>query len=103
MNAEIEITVLKRLLFEDLVEQYGAHPWEPCERLSEGQKFVSRGANMPDGFCSWAWTDIQKYVLTLARGGNMIGSKPGMTVACCSDGYRPVVFLLRRVKGEGNQ
>ncbi len=58
---------------------------------------------MPDGFCSWAWTDIQKYVLTLARGGNMIGSKPGMTVACCSDGYRPVVFLLRRVKGEGNQ
>lgn len=97
MDAEVKITVLKRLRHEDLLQRHATHIWEPCERLREGQEFVSRSANMPDGFCSWAWTDIQKYVLTLARGGNLIGSLPGRTVACCSDGFRPVIFLLERV------
>lgn len=42
--------------------------------------------------------DIQKYVITLARGGNFLGSQPGRTVVCCSDGYRPVVFRLERIE-----
>jgi uncharacterized repeat protein (TIGR04076 family) len=42
--------------------------------------------------------DINRYVVKLARGGNFAGSKPGRTVVTCSDGYRPVVFLLERIE-----
>ena len=62
-----------------------------------GQEFFSDG-HMPDGFSDWAWTDIQKYVVVLARGGNMVGVKPGVFVTCCTDGFRPVFFKLERVE-----
>ena len=101
MNAAVRITVLKRTLTEGLVGEYTAQPWQPCERLAVGQQFVSEGANMPAGFCSWAWSDVQKYVLTLARGGNLLGPKPGRFVTCCTDGFRPVIFGLERVEPGG--
>jgi len=97
MNAAVKITVLKRLLHEDLLKQHADYVWEPCERLAEGQEFISHGVNMPEGFCSWAWADIQKYVMTLARGGNFLGVKPGMYITCCTDGWRPVIFKVERI------
>ena len=96
-NADVKITVLRRSQNEAYLREYADSCWEPCERLAQGQQFVSRGANMPDGFCSWAWCDIQKYVLTLARGGNFRGVAPGIYITCCTDGFRPVFFRLERV------
>ena len=55
---------------------------------------------MPDGFPGWAWTDIQKSVMVLARGGNMLGVQPGKFVSCCTDGFRPVFFLARTDRRE---
>lgn len=97
MNAKVKITVLRRLHHQDLLKEYADFLWEPCERLGEGQEFVSEGVNMPAGFCSWAWADIQKYVMTLARGGDFVGVKPGVYVTCCTDGFRPVIFKLERM------
>ncbi len=98
MNADVCITVLARTLHPEVVAQYGEGEWRPCERLTEGQVFISRGANMPEGFCTWAWADIQKYVVVVARGGNHDGRRPGTNVACCSDGYRPVIFAIERLE-----
>ena len=97
VNAPVKITVLRRMVFEEF-NVYKTGKSSPCERLREGQEFLSKGANMPEGFCSWAWADIQKYVLTLARGGNLLGSKPGTFVTCCTDGYRPVLLLIERIE-----
>ena len=97
MNASVRITVLRRLQHRDLLERCADSIWEPCERLAEGETFLSQSRNMPEGFCSWAWADIQKYVLTLARGGDFVGVKPGVFVTCCTDGFRPVLFKLERV------
>lgn len=97
MNADVKITVLKRTVNEDLLRQYAQSIWEPCERLEEGQEFISHGVNIPEGFCSWAWADIQKYVMTLARGGNFRGVPSGLFITCCTDGYRPVFFKVERV------
>ncbi len=97
MNARVRITVLRRSQNVDFLEAYADSVWEPCERLIEGRSFVSKGANIPIGFCSWAWADIQKYVLTLARGGNFLGVKPGTFITCCTDGFRPVFFLVERM------
>ena len=101
MDAAVKITVLRRTLTEGLVGPYTEAPWAPCERLTDGQQFISKGANMPEGFCSWAWSDIQKYVLTLARGGNLLGPRRGRFVTCCTDGFRPVIFGLERIAPEG--
>ena len=98
MNADVTITVLRRLLLDDLVAEYAESAWHPCKRLEEGREFISQGANMPAGFCSWAWADIHKYVMTLARGGNFLGFKPGLFVTCCTDGLRPVVLKLERIQ-----
>jgi len=103
VRADVRITVMKRLLLEDMVEGNTTGPWAACSRLSDGQEFVASDANMPDGFCSWAWVDIQKYVITLARGGNFLGSLPGRTVVCCSDGYRPVIFKLERIEAAAEE
>ena len=100
MNAAVKITVLRRLLHEHLLEENAQCMWEPCERLQEGQEFVSEHANMPEGFCSWAWADIQKYVLTLARGGDFVSVIPGVFITCCTDGFRPVLFKLERITEE---
>ncbi len=100
MQADVRITVLKRLLMEDACEQYGCGNKAICDRFEEGQEFVVSGRDieMPAGFCSWAWHDIHSYLVTLARGGNFVGSKPGKTVVACADGYRPVIFALERIE-----
>ncbi len=98
MNARVRITVLRRTQNAEFLRQYADSLWEPCERLRDGEVFVSEGANMPDGFCCWAWADIQKYVLTLARGGNFLGVRAGTFVSSCTDGFRPVLFLIERIE-----
>ncbi len=97
MNSKVKITVVRRLVNEDLLKEYADSVWDPCEKLSDGQEFITDGVDMPQGFCGWAWTDIHKCVLTLARGGSFIGVKPGVFVTCCTDGFRPVTFKLERI------
>jgi uncharacterized repeat protein (TIGR04076 family) len=46
---------------------------------------------MPEGFCGWAWADIQDKVWGMARGG------ANVFVTCCTDGYRPVIFKLEKL------
>ena len=101
MSEKVKITVLKRLHHPDLVEQHCTAAFGPCNRLHEGQEFVCEGVSMPPGFCDWAWCDIQKYVMTLATGGDFSGVDPGVFIASCTDGLRPVVFKLERINDEG--
>ena len=99
IRAEVRITVLKRLYHKDLAELYTGPPaYGPCDMMPEGRQFiVPLSSQMPEGFCSFAWGEMHKYVLTLARGGDLAGAKPGVFVASCSDGFRPVIFLLERI------
>ena len=96
----VRITVLKKMFNTDFVEAYTeGFDWKPkgcCHNFEEGQQFISDG-HMPEGFSDWAWGDIKKYVMTLARGGNMLGVKPGTYVTNCTDGFRPVSYLLERI------
>ena len=99
-NAKVKITVLKRLQHKDLLEKYADSIWDKCDVFSIGQEFTADGTDMPEGFCGWAWSDIEKIVLTLSRGGNFRGVPKGTFVTCCTDGYRPVVFRLERITSE---
>lgn len=104
--AGCRITVLKRTLNTDLAAEYVEMAVQPCECFREGQEFtIPGGLGKPEGFCSWAWDDIYKTVVTLARGGNFADGMfqgwmkdPDVMIVCCSDGIRPVVFKVERVE-----
>jgi uncharacterized repeat protein (TIGR04076 family) len=93
---KIRITVLKKMWNEDLIKKYGKNV-TPCEYFNIGDEFVLDNLEIPKGFCSWAWTDIQRDVVVLAYGGNFRMKDEGITVSCCTDGFRPVIFKLERI------
>ena len=101
MNKEagrVKITVLKRF---DTKEVFKDPPVKakysgPCPIFKEGQVFHSDDFSMPSGFCSYAWYGISAPVYMLMCGGNAPPHEEGVSVICCPDGLRPVVFKLER-------
>ena len=92
----VKITVMKKHFHEDLVRDFAANPkvWTPCSHFAIGDEFITdldRPWDMPEGFCGWAWADIQRTVYGMARGGQDV------FITCCTDGYRPVVFKLEKL------
>jgi uncharacterized repeat protein (TIGR04076 family) len=54
---------------------------------------------MPEGFCNWAWRDVYKDVAVLAYGGNFYPwVEKGTAITCCTDGIRPVSFIMERLE-----
>ena len=93
----VKITVMKKLFHEELVQDYAANPevWTPCTQFKIGDEFITdpeRPWDMPEGFCGWAWADIQRTVYGMARGGQDV------FITCCTDGYRPVVLNWKNYK-----
>jgi len=100
--ADVKITVLKRLNNKEL---FGSNqPLEfiaapQCDRLKKGQVFISEEGKFPDGFCAWAFADIQRDITTLRFGGSFPWIKEqGAVLSCCTDGARPVIFKLERIE-----
>lgn len=98
-----QIKVIKKTYHKDLAETYCAIKTGLCSEFEEGQTFVTESPTRPpkEFPCGWAWSDIQKIVLTMMQGGNF-GSKFGnwmkndeTMIVCCSDGIRPVIFELK--------
>ncbi len=101
------ITVLKTMYNEEIAIKYRRPDIHrgSCPYLSEGQEFVVREPTvMPEDFpCGWAWNDIERMVFALMTGGDM-GRwmiKGNTFVTCCTDGIKPVVFLLERIEEGG--
>lgn len=97
---QVRITVLKTAFDEALAERYltDGKAAGPCPYFQVGDAFLYEGgAQMPAGFCPWAWVDIYANLSALAAGGSYApwNSAEGVTVACCTDGIRPVSFELR--------
>jgi len=99
----IKITVLKRFSPSEVfktspvtpvdVEAFGA-----CEMFKEGQEFIVENLKMPEGFCTMAWMSISCNVRILSFGCDFPWFKEkGVTVNCCIDGLRPVIFKLERI------
>ena len=101
---QCRITVLKRLFLEDIAEKYSEErkqglEFGACSMHKEGDVFITQGpfcSDMPEGLCTCAWTAIEKLAAVLAGGGRVYHNADRV-VACCNDGYRPVIFLLEAV------
>ena len=100
MVNDVKITVVSMLKPGPVFEELAAGTVSSdCDRYKVGDEYVAKGLNMPDGFCSWAWADIQRDVAHLAMGGDFPWiKKEGSMVSSCTDGLRPVVFKLERIE-----
>ena len=100
--SKIRITVLQRELYQDLVDAYGSPSMKErglprCQTFHDGQVFEIEGPlRCPEGFCSWAWADLQRDFAMLSFGPPDIWNHQPMLV-CCTDGFRPVVFRAEHV------
>jgi uncharacterized repeat protein (TIGR04076 family) len=97
----LKITVLKRTDPKELFKTYpvAEQDWfEPCDVYKDGQEFIIENQQMPEGFCPSAWHAIYPNIRTLGFGGNLPYFKEkGVTISCCTDGMRPVIFKIERI------
>ena len=101
--SKCKVTVLKRMFNREVVDEYLADDckggYGPCDRVRDGQEFVVEKADvMPEGFCAWAWADIQRDVFAVMFGADISWIKGGnKAIASCTDGLRPVIFKIERM------
>lgn len=101
---KVKITVLRREFYREYADAYlteGASVG-PCPLLNEGDTFIFEGnAQMPEGFCPWAWVDIYPSVSAISSGASYTpwNKQEGQTIVCCTDGIRPVVFCVQAITG----
>ena len=73
----VKITVLRKGFYPDLIREHLTEP-------------------PPAGFCPWAWIDLYRSVSAMSCGASYTPwqRREGVNVVCCTDGLRPVTFLL---------
>ena len=87
-----KITVLKRIVFNDLYEKYRKGEGSVCPQFKEEQEFIAKTPwEPPKDFCVWAWADIRSYIHGVCYGNS------NKVIVCCTDGFRPVIFKLERI------
>ena len=94
---KVKITAVRRTEYEDLMAKY-ENPIEHACDVSIGQQWVSVDGARPEGLCSAAWSVMQPFVESLARGeGNFYDGwmrNPMSAMISCNDGFRPVSFYI---------
>lgn len=105
----VKIRVVKTLtsdeIFRDNVPDHVPEESRgPCKKLKVGDSFTCETHECPDGFCSWAYADIQKDIVDLHYDsppyydqwfkGNRVN------YVSCTNGLAPVIFKIERVDDE---
>jgi uncharacterized repeat protein (TIGR04076 family) len=96
---KVKITVLKRTIFPDVVDEFLPSGAPRCEVLEDGQEFFVDDVTVPpEGFCEYAYADLHRYIVSIRNGDNFGLKEDGMAIACCTDGFRPVLFKIERIE-----
>jgi uncharacterized repeat protein (TIGR04076 family) len=100
MIPDFRITVLRRFHPDEVFGE--SYPIEKqdwmnkCDMLENGQEFIVHEMEMPEGFCSGAWTTSYPHLRMLAFRGNMSGTEEGLAFVSCNDGLSPVLLKIVR-------
>lgn len=102
---KVKITVLRKEFYPEYADRYltDGKSVGPCPILNVGDTFIySGGAEMPEGFCPWAWIDLYRSISATANGATTKPwtNKDGIDIGCCTDGIRPVIFSVEAIGGE---
>ena len=94
MKARCRVTVLKKNYYPEYYEKFKGKTGKPCPLFEVGDEYIiNNWWEYPKGFCEWAWADMRPFVQKIFSGTEV-------TVTCCTDGFRPVVFKLERFEEE---
>ena len=98
---KVKITVVKRLNYNEIHADTNpgcsAKMSPVCDKFVEGQEFITDMLTVPEGFCTFAFLDISRLLHGLRSGANYNWmNEKGKVLACCTDGFRPVIFRLER-------
>lgn len=101
---KVKITVLKKDFDPKLAKKYGVEGIGPCH-FEIGQEFICDRHREPADFCGEAWKCVQHCAYALYHGADLpFGEgwmrEPGVVIATCNDGLRPVTFKLERIETE---
>lgn len=95
---KVEITVLRKAEYRDLIEKF-ENPLENACSMQEGQIFCSENAERPEGFCESAWENLYPFVFALSNGAESFFDgwlkEKRSAIVSCNDGLRPVSFYLK--------
>ena len=104
-TVKVKITVLKRTNPSEVFQTSPVtliEPTGPCDVFRDGQTFTVENLVMPEGFCPMAWIALCGNIRLLSYGCNFPWIKEeGVTINCCTDGLRPVIFKIERIKSSG--
>lgn len=97
---DVKITVVKKTEHKDLIKKYENPISHACD-LEEGQEFLSKCGEKPDGFCVSAWQNISPFVFALSCGATdfydgWMKNKNSAMISC-NDGFRPVSFYIETI------
>jgi len=96
----VRITVVKKVEHKDLIEKY-ENPILHCCDMVEGQAFISKEGQIPEGFCKSAWENLFPFVFALANGATNFYDgwmkNKNSAMISCNDGFRPVSFYIERL------
>lgn len=102
----IRITAIRKACYPDLMAQY-ENPIEHACDVEEGQVWIAKGWEKPEGFCGSAWDSISPFVMTLAHGGGNFYDgwmkNPYSAMISCNDGFRPVSFYLEALEEDAEE
>ncbi len=101
MFFKCKITVVDKKIDQKIIDRYLANRefMKICDRVEIGQEFiVDNPFEIPDGLCASAWADIRPAIINMATGGSFkIMKNENLSVAICSDPFRPVTFQIERI------
>ena len=101
MFNKCKVTVVKRVLEKQLIDEYLAEPEKMaiCNKMADGQQFViDNPYEMPEGICASAWADIRTYIIAIASGSSFKFMKNEHSIlASCTDLFSPVIFKIERI------
>lgn len=102
---KVRITVMRRTVYPDLMEQY-ENPIEHSCEMKPGQVFIANGWERPQGLCNTAWECMSHFVMALSHGGENFYDgwmkNPRSAMISCNDGFRPVTYLLETLDEEAD-
>ena len=97
---KVRITAIRQTVYSDLMEQYENPIEHKCD-VKEGQQWISVDGSCPTGLCPSAWSSIQPFVESLAKGkGNFYDGwmkDPMSAMISCNDGFRPFSFYIETI------
>ncbi len=97
---KIKIVGIRQTVYKDLIEELENKIAIPCE-MELNKEYISYNLEKPEGFCDSAWETLTPFIIALAKKEEIYEGwmkDKNKALVSCNDGFRPMSFLLERIK-----